>query len=188
MRFSAVTCCLASLVATLVESRLIHDPYEYTAPEGCFGIGAHKGLHDVSAKLVKRDTHSTVTPDSLPCGIVFGGWQSDPFGFPTTKNLRMMWSMAGYAKDAQVIMIMMDVPEGKDEIVVKTSAFDYRYGGFTPLEGRRYYIRMPGRASVRLTWHFAFMYVRPITLCSGALANQKSIDIWNKDKDPPLLV
>lgn len=126
MRCSATTGYLASLVATFVvvtmslpqspagPSEVIssrtnrNDPFNYQPPKNCPRVGATKYKHDVDSGLKGRDLQSPETHTGaldprmeihplLPCGIVPAGGQSDPFGFPDTRTVRLLWNLGGAA-------------------------------------------------------------------------------------------
>lgn len=206
MHFSAATCYLASLVATLVvvttslpqppagppdviSRRKIYpnDPFNYQPPKGCLGVGATNYKHDVGGELKERDLQSPETHIGaldlrspamqivplLPCGIVVAGGQSDPFGFPDTRSVRLLWNLGGALVSAQVVRIVQVVPNGGDIVVVRAMARCFSYSNFTPVAGRLYYIYLTTAGAARqLTWFFEYPYALPVTLCSVAFANQ----------------
>lgn len=144
MHFSAATCCLASLVATLVEftsslpqspsgsldgilsSRKgpAEDPLYHQPPVHCFRVGAIYHQLDIG-QVVERDsqppeTHAGVDPRSsphLPCGMVVPGEPSNQFVFKTARTLRLFWEFEGVALRTQLVSIVQVDPQGVDRTV-----------------------------------------------------------------------
>lgn len=185
MRFSAVTCCLASVVATLVVvttslpespsgrpddiSWGTRHPLDRThhRPIRCLRIGAKNQQQDVELKPVKRDSHSPGTHAVAldprksiepPCGRCLGGDQTITFGFATNRPLKLVWNFDGNWIGLWWVYLMQVNPHGRDILVRLIAGAELRVDNFVPVNDVRYYVRVTGQFARAMTWHFAFQY------------------------------
>lgn len=182
MGFLALSCYLASLLATLVlvvtslpqspsvppdgisNQGLSNVPFEL--PRGCPKVGAIDYQHDIGGELVRRDTLSSETParaldprrhSTLPCGRLHGGGQTNPFTIATSQTLRLVWSFVNALMAHVVVMLMEVSPHGLDLIVGIAAAATIQIIDFRPRRGREYYILMNGSPQILMRWCFSNM-------------------------------
>lgn len=127
----------------------LYDFFNYQAPQGCFGIGAVRYIHDIQGGCVKRDSQSpethagaldprTRTP--LACGKLVTGGQSDTFGFPTNKPTMLLWNMGSKNPGFRLVSLVQVNKNGPDIVVLRVGAYKYSMLEIIPIVGAFYYV------------------------------------------------
>ncbi|MCJ1470062.1 hypothetical protein MMC07_008707 [Pseudocyphellaria aurata] len=164
MRFSASTCHLGFLVATLV---LVTTSFPQRPPRHCVTLPATSFQHDIEDKLVKRDSETPARvlepreESDLICGRLSGGGQTKSFQFVSHRRVIVTWIIGGGTVFGNEVVQIMRVKQGPDPVVARANA-SYHGLSFVPIINAKYYIRVsggyPGEKPLLVTWTLSYSY------------------------------